>query len=194
VLPVQVSGGKVWLQRYNPTTKVWDNYISATTTGHSQVVIRGNVNGTTALFRIYAPQRFAYSPGVSASKQFSHFKWRGAYTNPLVNEGGSNDPLFFLASDSTHQQATLSAATGGSVWGDINSSGCTKVTSKVTNLADASATAGLGALSVPVAASTTQTLDVSLSGDTPTVRLQVADTTSSAGPVDVTQTQLLCAN
>lgn len=192
VLPVQVSGGTVWLQRYNPTTKVWDNYISAKTTGHSQVVIRGNVSGTTAQFRIYAPQRFAYSLGYSASKQFSHYKWRGAYAKPLVNQGGSTDPLFFIASDSTHQTATLSAAKGGSVWGDIDASGCTKVTSTVTNFADADATVGLGALSVPVAASASRTLDGSLG--TTTVRLQVADTTSSEGPVDVTKTQLLCAN
>jgi hypothetical protein len=192
VLPVQVSGGTVWLQRYNPATKVWDNYISAKTTGHSQVVIRGNVNGTSALFRIYAPQRFAYSAGVSATKQFSHYKWRGAYTKALVNQGGSGDPLFFLASDSTHETATLSAAKGGSVWGDIDSSGCTKVTSTVTNFADADATVGLGALSVPVAASATQTLAAALG--TSTVRLQVTDTTSSAGPVDLTKTQLLCAN
>jgi hypothetical protein len=192
VLPVQVSGGTVWLQRYNPTTKVWDNYISAKTTGHSQVVIRGNVNGTSALFRIYAPQRFAYSPGYSATKQFSHFKWRGAYAKPLVNQGGSSDPLFFVASDSTRQTATLSAATGGSVWGDIDTSGCTKVTSAVTNFADADATVGLGDLSVSVPGSATRTLDASLS--TATVRLQVADTTSSAGPVDVTKTQLLCSN
>jgi hypothetical protein len=192
VLPVQVSGGKVWLQRYNPTTKVWDNYISATTTGHSKVVIRANVNGTSALFRIYAPQRFAYSAGVSATKQFSHFKWRGAYTRPLVNQGGTNDPLFFVASNST-QQATLSAAKGGSVWGDLDTAGCTKITSKVTNFADAAAAVGLGTLTVQVPASATQTLNGPLSS-TPTVRLQVADTTSSEGPVDLTETQLLCAN
>jgi hypothetical protein len=194
VLPVQVSGGKVWLQRYNATTKVWDNYISATTTGHSKVVIRANVNGTSALFRIYAPQRFAYSVGVSTTKQFSHFKWRGAYTKPLAGgPGGTQDPSFYIASDSTRKTATLSAAKGGSVWGDLNSAGCTKVTSTVTNFADAAATVGLGGLSVQLAASATQTLNGTLS-NTPSVRLQVADTTSSAGPVDLTSTQLLCAN
>ena len=193
LLPVQVSGGTVWLQRYNATTKVWQNYISARTTGHSKVTIRANVNGTSAWFRIYAPSRGVYSGNFSTTKQFNHYKWRGAYTKPLVGPfGGTNDPLFFIASESTRKTATLSADKNGSVYGDLNTSGCSRFTSKAVNNADAAATVGIAGQSFSLAAGATRTTTSSM--NTATIRLQVNDAGSTAGPVLVTETQLLCSN
>lgn len=193
VLPVQVSGGTVWLQRYNATTKVWQNYISAKTTGHSQVTIRANVNGTSAWFRIYAPSRGVYSGNFSTTKQFNHYKWRGAYTKPLVGApGGTNDPYFFIASESTRKTATLSADKNGSVYGDLNTSGCSRLTNKAVNNANAAANVGVGSQSFSLAAGATRTTD--LTTNAATTRLQVADTTSTEGPILYTETQLLCSN
>lgn len=193
VLPVQVSGGTVWLQRYNATTKVWQNYISAKTTGHSQVTIRANVNGTSAWFRIYVPSRGVYSANFSTTKQFNHYKWRGAYTKALVAQGGTLDPSFFIASESSKKTATLQADKGGTVYGDLNSSGCTRYTSKATNSADQPVTVGIAAQSFSLAAGATRTSAGTMNAAT--IRLQVADPTpTSAGPLLVTETQLLCSN
>jgi hypothetical protein len=199
VLPVQYSGGTVWLQRYNATTRVWENYISAKTTGSSKVVIRGNVGGTSASFRIYMPQRFSYASGWSSTKQFAHYKWRGAFTRALVDQGGDTDASFYVVSDPEHKDATLQAGTGGTVWGDLNTAGCGRISTLANNLADAAADVSLigstNSVTVQVPAAAGRTIGDTISNKA-TVRLQAEDTTagSSEGLLVHTETSLLCAN
>ena len=191
IFPAPASGARIWLQRYNPSTNAWANFMSVVATGGTTFVIRGSVNGNLGTYRIYAPQHGYYAQSWSRQVAFAHYKWRGAYTRPLVSQGGTADWSFFISGEASKKTATLSADPGGTVYGDLSTSGCTRYTFKATNNADAAATVGMAGQSFSLAAGATTTTGTTLTSAT--VRLQVADPgPSSAGPLLVTETRVLC--
>jgi hypothetical protein len=131
ILPMPPSGTTIWLQRFDAATKVWKNYISGKATGRSSnVVIRGNVPGSVGTYRVYAPSRYPYAHGYSANRTYAHYKWRGVFAKPLLATGGEGNPAFDVlpaAEDPYRAAAEAFADLGGTVWADINTSGCVVV-------------------------------------------------------------------
>ena len=191
IFPAPASGARIWLQRYNPSTNAWANFMSVVATGGTTFVIRGSVNGNLGTYRIYAPQHGYYAQSWSRQVAFAHYKWRGAYTKPLVSQGGTADWSFFISGEASKKTATLSADPGGQVYGVINTAGCTRYTEQMTNYADKAASVIAGPSTFSLNPNGSWSKDDVLNSTT--FRLQVTDSAPSAqGPLLVTETRVLC--
>jgi hypothetical protein len=201
IAPVPPSGTQIWLQRYDAAAKVWRNYISGRSTGSQTLVIRGNVSGSVGTYRVYAPLRYPYGAGYTNAVSHSHVKWRGAFARTTPAGGSANWHFTVLPEDTARRTAVAIADKGGNVWADLNTSGCTRLTSTLENHAD-------GVVRVAFTG-TPATVDIprATNGSTPTVRslaatfsaistirAQVTDVGSTLGPAVQLNVSLLCAN
>jgi hypothetical protein len=82
IYPAPAKGTRVWLQRYNATSKAWSNFMSTVSTGTNAFLMKGNFAGNVGTYRIYAPQHGYYAYNYSRQVTFAHYKWRGAFTKP----------------------------------------------------------------------------------------------------------------
>ena len=129
VYPTPPSNTQIWLQRYDTATKVWKSFASGRTTGTNAITVKFNIGGNTNTWRLYAPQRGYNAAGVSSSKAFTHYKWRGAFRSaPLA--GGSPGSQYYVYNPTespTRTEAEVTTAVGGNVYLDVSTSGCAKV-------------------------------------------------------------------
>jgi hypothetical protein len=137
IYPTPANGTRVWLQRYNTSTKTWSNYISGRTTGGNAITIRGNVGGNIGTYRIVAPQHGYYATGYSRQVTFAHYKWRGAFRKPILDASGAY--YIYTPSESPELKSMeLTANDGGTAWVDINTAGCKSTTVGALNFTDQS--------------------------------------------------------
>ncbi len=131
VEPMPPRGTRIWVQRYDAVNKVWRNYISGIAQGGTfHTIMRGNFPGSVGKYRVYAPLRYPYAAGYSAPVTYAHYKWRGVFAKPLLDSGGIGNPEFDVLSaedDPYRSGAEAFADLGGTVWADINTSGCVAV-------------------------------------------------------------------
>jgi hypothetical protein len=129
VYPTPPSNTQIWLQRYDTANKVWKNFASGRTTGTNAITVKFNIGGNTNTWRLSAPQRGYNAAGVSSSKAFTHYKWRGAFRSaPTMGGTAGADHYVWNATQSpTRSEAELLAAVGGKSWYDVTTTGCAKV-------------------------------------------------------------------
>ncbi len=201
IAPVPPAGTQIWLQRYDAAAKVWRNYISGRSTGSQTLVIRGNVNGSVGTYRVYAPLRYPYGAGYTNAVSHSHFKWRGAFARTTPAGGSANWYFTVLPTDAARRTAVAIADKGGNVWADLNTSGCTRITSSLQNRADGAVrvafTGTTATVDIPKATNgstpTVRSLATTFSGK-PTIRTQITDLGSTLGPAVQLDVSVLCAN
>lgn len=194
------AGPKVYLQRWVAATRSWKT-IGTYTGSSSSVTVNASVGGSVLSYRLYSPTAFPYGAGSSVAKSFQHFVWRGAFKRPLLARGGTGNPEFNVipASEVPElSEADLLADRTGTVWGDLNTRGCTRISAWFGNLTDGKVRTSLlngakviAAVDQPMESETQLTRP--LAGATRT-RLQVQDKTSAYGPSVATNTHLLCNN
>ena len=127
IYPTPAKGTRVWLQRYNTSTKTWGNYASTLTTGGNAFVIKGNFNGNVGTYRISAPQHGYYAYNYSRQVSFAHYKWRGAFTKPVIEVGSGPDADYYVynASESPKRSEVEMRAKGDvRTTVVVNSAGC----------------------------------------------------------------------
>lgn len=131
IYPTPASGTRVWLQRYNTSTQTWGNFASALTTGGNAFLIKGNFNGNVGTYRIYAPQHGYYAYNYSRQVTFAHYKWRGAFTKPIVSGTPGDDYQIYNTTDSpgrTEAEMRVQQINGaGPTNVVLNSAGCKSV-------------------------------------------------------------------
>ncbi len=126
VYPAPAKGTRIWLQRYNTSTKAWSNFMSTVSTGTNAFLMKGNFSGNVGTYRIYAPQHGYYAYNYSRQVTFAHYKWRGAFTKPVtVNPTG--EAYIYNATDSPMRDELEIRAkkVGTSTTVTVNSQGCT---------------------------------------------------------------------
>lgn len=82
VWPNPPTGTTVYLQRYDPAWRQWHSVGSGRTSG-SKVVVTAARPGSVSTYRLVAPARASYGPGVSASRTLTHYVWRGFFARPV---------------------------------------------------------------------------------------------------------------
>lgn len=201
VSPAPPSGTRVYLQRWMPSTHTWRNIGLGYTRGGSAVTVTSRAAGSVLTYRLYAPASGAYAAAYSRQVRHQHFVWRGVFHKALLAKGGSGNPHFDVipASDAPNlSQADLQADRGGQVWGDLNTSGCTRIAAFFANLTDGSVRVSLLRNTTAVATTTmaqeTETdLNRTITGVT-RLRMLVRDLGSGYGPALSTDTRTLCNN
>jgi hypothetical protein len=78
VYPLPPDGQLVQLQRWDPEARAWHAIGSARTSG-GRVVVTAIRPGSVNSYRLVVPARSSYGAGVSATKAFAHYVWRGAF-------------------------------------------------------------------------------------------------------------------
>lgn len=204
VYPAPPSGTQIWLQRYDSANKVWKNYISGRTTGASAVTIKGNVPGNVGTYRLYAPLRYPYAAGSSGAATYAHYRWRGAFTKPLIATGGTANPQFAVIPDDPDKSAAMTSTNaGGSVWADINTYRCTRVDLAIGNFASEAVKVDLLRGTTTLVSRTVApqsingpglTVFSALAGGASKVRLQLTDTGTNSGIEAFAGTHFLCAS
>lgn len=99
VYPAPAKGTRIWLQRYNTSTKAWSNFMSTVSTGTNAFLMKGNFGGNVGTYRIYAPQHGYYAYNYSRQVSFAHYKWRGAFTKAIV-DGTTGEYYIYNTSES----------------------------------------------------------------------------------------------
>lgn len=130
IYPTPANNTQVWLQRYNPSTKTWSNYISGRTTGGNAFLIKGNVGGNVGTYRLVAPQHGYYATGYSRQVTYAHYKWRGAFRKPIAGKEGSGDWWYRVYTPEKSPDRTeleLGTTPGGSAAVDVNTVGCKRI-------------------------------------------------------------------
>lgn len=204
VFPAPPAGYKVYLQRWVPSSRSWRNIGVSRTTGSSSVAVKSRAAGSVLTYRLYAP--FAASPvpygaGVSRQLRFQNLVWRGVFRKALLGRGGTAGPQFNVIppGDAPYRsEAELLANRTGAVWGDLNTSGCAKIEAFFGNITDGSVrvslmrgTATVGTATMPQESETDLNRAIT---QTPRLRMQVKDLSSSSGPQVSTDTRVLCNN
>ena len=194
------GGSKVHLQRWVAASKTWKTIGTASPSG-TAVTINATVRGSVLRYRLYAPAAFPYAAGISAERSHQQFMWRGVFKKPLLAWGGTKNPVFRIIPASEVpdlSEAELLTDRAGTVWGDLNTSGCTRIRAWLGNLTDGTVRTSLlrgstvlGAVNQPRESETQ--LVRPLNGSSRT-RLQVQDKTSGYGPMVSTDTYVLCNN
>jgi hypothetical protein len=194
------GGGKIYLQRWVAASRTWRT-IGTANPSSTTVTVNATVGGSVLSYRLYAPTAFPYGAGVSAARSHQQFVWRGVFKKPLLLRGGSMNPQFTVIPASEvpeRSEAELLADKGGTVWGDLNTAGCTRIRAWFGNLTDgpvrtslSSGSTVIGAVNQPQESETE--LVRALNGSTRT-RLQVKDLGSQTGPYVATDTYVLCNN
>jgi hypothetical protein len=129
------TGGRVYLQRYNPSTKAWANIGSKVASGN-YVSVDAKVGGSTGQYRLYVPMTYPYGAGLTAAKTFTHYVWRGVFKKPLLAKGGTGEPQFeVITEDPARAYAFALADPTGAAWADVNTAGCTRIALAVANFA-----------------------------------------------------------
>ncbi|MFF0269585.1 hypothetical protein [Kribbella sp. NPDC004536] len=89
VFPTPPAGTAVYLQRYSTDARTW------VTTGFGRyqsgrVVIKVNLPGSVAAYRLMVGARSPYGAGISTAKSYAHYVWRSAYARRFkrVNTSG----------------------------------------------------------------------------------------------------------
>ncbi len=202
--PTPASGSPVYLQRWVPSTRSWRNIGVTRTTGRSEVTVTSRAAGSVLQYRLYAPYAAKpgpYGAGVSRTVRFQNLVWRGVFAKPLLGRGGTGNPKFSVIPPGEapfRSEADLIAGPRGTVWGDLNTSGCAKIEAFFGNVTDGSVRVSLlrGSAVVGTATMAQQTeVDLNRSiARTPRLRMQVVDVTSGHGPLVATDTRVLCNN
>jgi hypothetical protein len=99
VYPAPAKGTRIWLQRYNTSTKAWSNFMSTVSTGTNAFLMKGNFGGNVGTYRIYAPQHGYYAYNYSRQVTFAHYKWRGAFKKAIV-DGTAGEYYIYTATES----------------------------------------------------------------------------------------------
>lgn len=129
VYPTPPSNTQIWLQRYDTANKVWKNFASGRTTGTNAITVKFNIGGNTNTWRLSAPQRGYYASGVSSSKAFTHYKWRGAFRS-APTAGGTPGAGYYVPTTTespARTEALVWAPVGGNSWLDVTTTGCAKI-------------------------------------------------------------------
>jgi hypothetical protein len=197
--PAPAAGSRVALQRWSSTAG-WQEIGHATPSGGS-VTISANQPGSIRTYRLAIGPQAPYAAAASASTGFSHYVWRGIYKKPLLASGGRGNPQYNVvpqAEAPRRAEAELLADKGGTVWGDVNSAGCSWVKNWLGNITDGTVRVSLlnGSTvlgSINQAQETETWLNRKILGVT-RLRLQVADVNSGYGPQVATDSMLLCTN
>ena len=134
IFPTPATGTRVWLQRYNTSTKTWGNFASTLTTGGNAFLIKGNFNGNVGTYRIYAPQHGYYAYNYSRQVSFAHYKWRGAFTKPIL-EGSPADEYYVYNTSESPKRSEIEMRARANVQTTVvvNSAGCKSVDLYATN-------------------------------------------------------------
>lgn len=123
---------RVYLQRYNPTTKAWGNIASKTTSGNT-FSIDAKVGASTGQYRLSVPVTVPYGAGVSAARTLSHYVWRDLFKKPVLGEGGSAGYNWEVIAAGGESFGATDADELGNVWIDLNTAGCTRYETVVGN-------------------------------------------------------------
>jgi hypothetical protein len=194
------AGTTVYLQRYVGTSRSWKSIAAGRSSGGS-VTIDARVGGSVLLYRLFVPGRYPYAAGASAVRSHQHFVWRGVFKRPLLAKGGTMNPQFNIvpAGEVPEQsEAELLADRTGSVWGDLNTSGCLVIRAWLGNLTDGTVRVSLrrgGTVlgAIDMRQETEAVLERRLAGSTRTT-FTVTDRGSVHGPTLSTDTHVLCNN
>jgi hypothetical protein len=132
IYPTPATGTRVWLQRYNTATGAWSNFMSTLTTGGNAFLMKGNFAGNVGTYRIYAPQHGYYAYNYSRQVTFAHYKWRGAFTKPIISGTPGEYIIYTAAQSPDRSELEMRTAQGATVPTTVvvNSQGC-----KATSLA-----------------------------------------------------------
>lgn len=198
------TGGRVYLQRYNPNTKAWASISSKVASGN-YVTVDAKVGGSTGQYRLYVPMTYPYGAGVSAAKTFTHFAWRGVFKKPVLATGGTKNPEFEIdTTDPGRYTAYAIADETGSVWVDVNTSGCTRIDALFANFATellgvriSNATTVLASTTMAPAIDDETPREAALSavvGGVTDLRIQLTDGGAADYLDAALQSRVLCAN
>lgn len=204
VFPAPAAGSPVYLQRWVPATKAWRTIGRATASSTGAVTITSRAAGSVLTYRLYAPFAAApgpYGAGVSKALRFQNFVWRGVFHKPVLATGGTGNARFSVipAADAPYRsEADLVADAGGTVWGELNTSGCAKIEAFFGNISDGAVQVTLqhgGRVLGETTMSAESERDLNLTiVRTPRLRVQVRDLGSAYGPVVATDIRVLCNN
>jgi len=200
ITPAPVARSRVSLQRWSSSGRRWEEIGHGVTSGTS-ITIPPTVPGSVKTYRLAIGPQAPYAAAVSPMISFSHYVYRGIFKNPLLAAGGKGHPQFNVIppSDSPRRaEAELLADKAGSVWGDINTTGCRWARTWLGNITDGTIRASLlnGAKvvgTVDMKQESETWLNRDIRGVT-RLRLQIADVKSGYGPIVAVDALLLCTN
>jgi hypothetical protein len=206
VFPAPPTGTRVWLQKYDAAGKTWKNFMSGKTSG-STITVQGDVPGHVNTYRLSVPTRYPYYTGSSNSKLFAHYVWRGMFTRPPLQVGGTNNPQFHddFDTEGLGGFAVLDANLGGTAWADIRTNGCLTLSARVENISAQRPPATRQRVSILRDGKALRALDLNPGGiarfyDIPEIkgaaklRIQVQDIGRTGGPAALWNTAILCSN
>lgn len=123
---------RVYLQRYNPSTKAWVSIASKTTSGNT-VSIDAKVGASTGQYRLSVPVTVPYGAGVSAARTMSHYVWRDLFKKPVLAHGGSAEASWEVIVAGGESFGVADGLELGNVWADLNTAGCYRYETVVGN-------------------------------------------------------------
>lgn len=200
ITPAPAARTRVSLQRWSSSGRKWEEVGHGVTAGTS-ITIPPTLPGSVKTYRLTISRQAPYAAAVSPMISFSHYVYRGIFKKPLLAAGGKGHPQFNVVPPSEgprRAEAEVLADKAGSVWGDIDTTGCRGVRTWLGNLTDGTIRASLlnGATvvgTVDMKQETETWLTRNIRGVTK-LRLQVADVKSGYGPIVAIDALLLCTN
>jgi hypothetical protein len=198
------TGGRVYLQRYNPSTKAWASIGSKVASGN-YVSVDAKVGASTGQYRLYVPMTYPYGAGLSAAKSFTHYVWRGVFKKPVIATGGTGEPVFEVIADDPEKAVAFALAdTSGSAWADVNTSGCTRMVLQLANFSSESMGAKISKDSTTLTSTTVAraTSDYApgeatlyaVTGGAAKLRLELTDNGGADFLQGALRSRVLCAN
>ncbi|MFC0626000.1 hypothetical protein [Kribbella deserti] len=123
-VPAPPDGTVVYLQRYSAEGRGWASLATGKlVSGH--VTINAAQPGSRATYRLVTGALYPLGPGVSTSKQFSHYVWRGAFVKPLKSRHSNvGFGISQMPTEPTAMLAVSSSGTNGSVLINPDITGC----------------------------------------------------------------------
>ncbi|MFC0625998.1 hypothetical protein [Kribbella deserti] len=86
-IPAPPAGTPVYLQRYSPESKTWAYLASGRTVTDGKVTVEAKQPGSIGSYRLAIGGLWPYGTGISATRRFAHYVWRGAFTKPAQVTG-----------------------------------------------------------------------------------------------------------
>ncbi|MGW6278475.1 hypothetical protein [Kribbella sp. NPDC055071] len=142
VVPAPPNGTTVSLQRFDPRSRLWLPQGSAKTV-NGRVTVNTNAPGSVTSYRLAIGAVGQFGAGISTSRSFAHFVWRGAFIKPIKVFGVNGDAFVGFPGEPAHPrrgrfELQRTATIQPTVMQIVpDRSGCTRVRSKFTNQSNA---------------------------------------------------------
>lgn len=129
IKPSPPNGSGVALQSWDATARAWRT-LATTQVNAGAFAVAVKVPGSVRTYRWYTPARNGYGYGVSPSYTYAHYVWRGAFTRPILRQGGHGS--ITVENSAGRDRAYWPMLSGRYHWIHFNTSGCRGLSTEVT--------------------------------------------------------------